>query len=142
MIKGFEEYTAELNEDQLNDAREVWRFLNKNQEQFFTNTQLAEAMRKKIQPAVMRKMISHIRIMMAQQTEQKAVPCIIATSEGYKMTTDPKPMYDYLISIKQRLSAIQLIHNATYVIHKRMIQELNLDHQTTMRELYGQTEEE
>lgn len=73
-----------------------------------TNDEICERMSErgyKVGPARIRKIINHIRI-------HNLLPCLMATSCGYYVTTDKSEIQEYIETLQGRIDAIEAVLNA------------------------------
>ena len=110
MINGFEEYTKELNKDEIKMLPIIAKGLNKKRGEKLavTNEQIATGMKSvghKIGSARVRKLINVIR-------RYSLVNFLIATSKGYYVASERKQVVDYIESLKQREEAINQVRTS------------------------------
>jgi len=108
MITGFEEYTKELTTTEKELLSYVVEWLNE-EDSWITNDQLGALSVAKLNwspgsPRI-RKIINVIR-------RAGIIPCLIATSKGYKRARTNYEMVDYIKSLDERVSSIQAIRAA------------------------------
>lgn len=105
MIKGFEEITQELNEEELNLVPTVVKGLMTKQgkAKAVTSTVICKALN--INGPRLRKIINHIRI-------NNLLPALCSSSTGYYVATNMEEINDYIISLKQRIKAQVDVLNA------------------------------
>ena len=106
MIQGFEEHTVELTEQEEKIALKMAAKLKLSvgKENAVTNERIQYffGMNKvKIGSARIRKIIQYIRI-------NSLVDNLCATSKGYFVAANQKELDDYILSLNQRLNAIEL----------------------------------
>ena len=103
MIKGFEEYTHDLTEEELEMARNVWTILQASRPDPITNTKICEKLSARgfetSSPRV-RKMINWMHI-------KGHLPNLIASSKGYHFAESRQELSDYVQSLQGRIMAIQ-----------------------------------
>ena len=109
MINGFSIETSPLNEYERKILIPLFvkAFKVKNK-MIITNNIICEKLKNlgyKISPSRTRKIINHIRI-------NNLVPCLIATSGGYYVSSDVDEIMTYCESLKQRAEAILAVRNA------------------------------
>ena len=98
MIKGFEEYTYELTEDELLMVDKIIRGLSPKlgKEKAVTSTVICKAIN--ISAPRLRKLINFIRI-----TNQ--LPGLCSCKNGYFVSKSLEEIEDYIISLKQRIKS-------------------------------------
>lgn len=102
MIKGFEEYTYDLSEEEKNHARYVYRMLIRTAEPI-TNAEICEKLDKlgiKTSGPRIRKMINWMHI-------HGHLPNLIADSRGYHFAQNRQQLADYAESLHGRIHAIR-----------------------------------
>ena len=105
MLKGFEKETHELTADEMDKVTPIIKGLQNKigKDQAITGTKICEAM--SLSGPRLRKIINHIR-------NYNLVPALCGSSQGYYIAKDNKEFDDYLISLKQRISAqISVLHS-------------------------------
>lgn len=110
MIKGFEQQTHELTDDEQAMVAPIVSGLRTkiNKENAITNGEMCRSMRAhgyKITPVRMRKIIHHIRV-------NGLVKCLVSTSKGYYITGDIREGADYVKSLEQRIASIEQVRQA------------------------------
>jgi hypothetical protein len=108
MITGFEEQTEALSDEEMRQAADIADMLYRNPI-WHTSDEIARylglpAGNRKAGPRI-RKIVNHIR-------RSGMVPCLIATSQGYKVATSRSEVLEYLHSLEGRLSAIAAVKRA------------------------------
>lgn len=108
MITGFEKQTKALTDEEMRQAADVADMLYHNPI-WHTSDEIARylglpAGNRKAGPRI-RKIVNHIR-------RSGMVPCLIATSQGYKVATSRSEVLEYLHSLEGRLSAIAAVKRA------------------------------
>lgn len=108
MITGFDEQTERLSDEELEHAADIASLLYESPV-WHTSDELARyvglpAGNKKAGPRI-RKIVNHIR-------RSGMVPCLIATSQGYKIATSRSEVLEYLHSLEGRLAAIAAVKRA------------------------------
>jgi hypothetical protein len=102
MLKGFEDITQELNEEEQKLAEFIrdWIKLYCGKDKAVTNQKLTGALynifNKPVYPSRMRKIIAAVR--------RHYQPRLIANSKGYFIAQDEGELNDWIISMKQRVS--------------------------------------
>jgi len=105
MLKGFERETHELTADEMEKVTPIIKGLQNKvgKDKAVTSTKICEAM--DLSGPRLRKIINHIR-------NYNLVPALCGSSQGYYVAKDMKELEDYLISLKQRISAqITVLHS-------------------------------
>jgi hypothetical protein len=108
MITGFDEQAERLSDEELEHAGDIAALLYESPV-WHTSDELARyvglpAGNKKAGPRI-RKIVNHIR-------RSGMVPCLIATSQGYKVATSRGEVLEYLHSLEGRLAAIAAVKRA------------------------------
>jgi len=113
MIKGFEEYTSPLNEEQKRVAYHLFNVF-KHHRKFRTNKFIREELRKvfgvKVSDIELRTMMHYIRCELCTDG------FVMATSKGYKYTDDLQDMIDYKISLDGRIKSQMQVWSRLYRI--------------------------
>jgi hypothetical protein len=101
MIKGFEKITYELTDLEKDYAEHIYDMMSENKERYYTSTHLCESIGiKQEHNARIRKMIHYLREDVLEPDEY-----IIADSYGYMLTKDVHKIWNYVVSLKQRISS-------------------------------------
>lgn len=122
MITGFEEYTADLNDDEKRLAESMAKgFANRiGKSQSITNHEIISAMKANkgitLKEAKVRKLVNYIR-------RAGLVPCLIASSSGYYVSQDAEEIREYIRSLSERAGAI----DAVAKVMERQLNELTKD---------------
>jgi len=132
MVKGFEEITYEVTDNERKLAKQIWRILQSRQGEYVTNDQLQELLGKKVGNARIRKIIQHIRKVAASNTVQKPMPAVIGNKNGYMMTRDLQMQHDHIISLAQKISALQTSLRAADIIYRRQLELENKAYQLSI----------
>lgn len=108
MIAGFDEQTEPLSDEEMRQAGDVAHMLYQNPV-WHTSDEIARylglpAGNRKAGPRI-RKIVNHLR-------RSGMVPCLIATSQGYKVATSRGEVLEYLHSLEGRISAIAAVKRA------------------------------
>ena len=105
MIKGFEEITADLSNDELQMVQSIIKGLINKQgkDKAITGAKICDAMN--LNGARLRKIINHIRI-------NNLLPGLCSSKNGYFIAANIDELNDYLISLKQRIKAQVDVLNA------------------------------
>ena len=115
MINGFEEITKELSKEEVRIANHLFQTFRGNSKYRTSKLILSELKRAfgiKLDPARLRKIIHFMR------TELGRYGFIIASSKGYKFTTDIEEMKEYKISLDQRINSQLEIWNELALVIK------------------------
>lgn len=119
MIKGFEDITHELTDD---ERKLLQAFVNglkskRGKQNAVSNKTIRQKFednwKMKIPDARVRKLINHIRI-------NDLVPLLCSTSKGYFVAQSNEEVNDYLTGLKQRISAQQAVHDAIEKQYKKL----------------------
>lgn len=102
MIKGFEEYTSNLTDEEKDIAREVWRILDKTNAPM-TNKEIC----KKLAGTGLNTSAPRLRKMINWMHIKGHLPRLIATSKGYHFAKNRQELSDYAESLKGRIMAIE-----------------------------------
>jgi len=105
MLRGFERETHELTDLEMDKVKPIIKGLEAKigKEKAITGSKICEAM--DLSGPRLRKIINHIRI-------YNLVPALCGSSKGYYVAENLEELNDYLISLKQRISAqIEVLHS-------------------------------
>ena len=105
MLNGFERETHELTSEELDKVATIMKGLSNKigKDNAVTSSKICEAMN--LSGPRLRKIINHIRI-------YNLVPALCGSSKGYYVAKDKDELDQYLISLKQRISAqIKVLHS-------------------------------
>lgn len=109
MLYGFSAETAPLSEYEKETLLPIMtKCLSRHigKDNAITNEAMREALAlhgyRRIGAARIRKIINHIRV-------NGLIECLMATSDGYYITTDKDEMLDYILSLQSRIEAIQAV---------------------------------
>jgi len=110
MITGFEEYTKSLSKEEQRIAPVVVNMLSSatGQQMAITAKKISKAVKKlgrKMKGPRIRKMIHELRV-------NQIVPNLIASSNGYYVSTDQKEKERYIKSLDERIAAIQAVRRS------------------------------
>lgn len=112
MINKFEKQTKPLTEyekDTLLPVLVKGLGLRRGEKNAITNGEMCEKLKDKGYPQIsqprIRKIIHHIRV-------QNLIPCLLSSSKGYYIETNPTDVRTYIESLRQRQSAINQIEVA------------------------------
>lgn len=120
MLNGFETYTSDLNQYETETLLPIvvaGLGYKKGRANAVTNKQIVSRLRDrglKINDARVRKLINHIR-------NNNILPGLIATSEGYYISTDPTEVNNYIESLVGRERAIGSIRRKFQEYAKTLI---------------------
>lgn len=106
MILGFEKYTSDLSESDLEIARQWARAFNRQPNQVFSNSTIRMLYKQRtgnnIDGPRVRKIINYIRLAGLSTN-------LIATSKGYKISTDAEEVRQYIKSLTDRIDSISAV---------------------------------
>lgn len=111
MIPGFEDYTAELSQDEFDALPHLISIMRpmKGKKNAVTNQQIGYMLQAKtgldFKPARIRKIMNVLR--RSGQCEP-----IIASSSGYWIAGNESELHEYLESLQTRIDSIQALHDA------------------------------
>lgn len=111
MITGFKRLTEELNDYERTELLPMMvRCLKRHvgKENVITNAEMCARMGEhgyKIGAARLRKIVNNIRV-------NGLVPCLVATGNGYYVSTDVDEVIDYIDSLMGRIAAITAVKDA------------------------------
>ena len=121
MLNGFEQQTKPLTEYEFDILPIIVKCLKRHigKDNAITNDEMSEGMYKhgyrKVGSARIRKIINHIRI-------NGMIDGLMATSDGYYITTDIKEMMSYISSLDGRIQAITEVRDAMVEQLDRLIE--------------------
>ena len=122
MITGFEEYTQDLNAEELRIVQIIKGGMTGHigKEKAITNGEIRSNIQQyyniKVADARIRKIINYIRI-------RSLIPKLCATSKGYFIAENKEEHYEYLLSLKERADAINTVFDCGKIEFQQQWQE-------------------